>query len=338
MNAGRDAATRPDDRCTYRRDSSGLTLQRRVVASAAARSDTKTVAATATSTSQTCCWPRPTGPRRRLKAPCWRPWPNTQVTTGDATRALPSPFFVLATQNPIENEGTYPLPEALLDPLLSSKLLVPLPSTEDLWPWRAWPARCPLPAMCSPTPPASSRHPSRPSRRPRRREALLAVGVESPRHANLGRGRGSRCCWQAATTSPSTTWPRWRPPALCHRIFLNFEADAVGVTSAAGRPCCRPPVWQGVSVQAPRRCRTTGVSLELRDGESLGIFRPSGSGKSTLARIFTGHLAPDGSRFFWRKSRCRRRGGPRSASGGGGPNSSCRTRGTHSRSAAPWSS
>ena len=37
------------------------------------------------------------------------------VTSGGATHALPDPFFVLATQNPIEQEGTYPLPEAQLD-------------------------------------------------------------------------------------------------------------------------------------------------------------------------------------------------------------------------------
>ncbi len=38
-----------------------------------------------------------------------------QVTAGGETRDLPPPFFVLATQNPIEQEGTYPLPEAQLD-------------------------------------------------------------------------------------------------------------------------------------------------------------------------------------------------------------------------------
>src|SRR6202171_1190957 len=38
-----------------------------------------------------------------------------QVTVGGQTYALPRPFFVLATQNPIEQEGTYPLPEAQLD-------------------------------------------------------------------------------------------------------------------------------------------------------------------------------------------------------------------------------
>ena len=38
-----------------------------------------------------------------------------KVTSGGATRPLPLPFLVLATQNPIEQEGTYPLPEAQLD-------------------------------------------------------------------------------------------------------------------------------------------------------------------------------------------------------------------------------
>src|SRR5205823_648148 len=38
-----------------------------------------------------------------------------QVTAAGQTHSLPAPFFVLATQNPIEQEGTYPLPEAQLD-------------------------------------------------------------------------------------------------------------------------------------------------------------------------------------------------------------------------------
>ena len=40
------------------------------------------------------------------------------VTVGGASHPLPEPFFVLATQNPIEMEGTYPLPEAQLDRFL----------------------------------------------------------------------------------------------------------------------------------------------------------------------------------------------------------------------------
>ncbi len=53
------------------------------------------------------------------------------VSVGDATRPLPSPFFVLATQNPLEMEGTYPLPEAQLDRFLL-KVLVRFPKASDL--------------------------------------------------------------------------------------------------------------------------------------------------------------------------------------------------------------
>jgi MoxR-like ATPase len=53
------------------------------------------------------------------------------VTVGGQTYPLPEPFFVLATQNPLEMEGTYPLPEAQLDRFFF-KVHVPFPSTSDL--------------------------------------------------------------------------------------------------------------------------------------------------------------------------------------------------------------
>jgi MoxR-like ATPase len=53
------------------------------------------------------------------------------VTVGGVSRPLPMPFFVLATQNPIEMEGTYPLPEAQLDRFLF-KLRVRYPAIEEL--------------------------------------------------------------------------------------------------------------------------------------------------------------------------------------------------------------
>jgi MoxR-like ATPase len=53
-----------------------------------------------------------------------------QVTIGEATYPLPRPFFVLATQNPIEQEGTYPLPEAQVDRFLM-KLRVGYPSRDE---------------------------------------------------------------------------------------------------------------------------------------------------------------------------------------------------------------
>src|SRR2546423_10781154 len=53
------------------------------------------------------------------------------VTSGTTTHELEAPFLVMATQNPIEMEGTYPLPEAQLDRFLM-KILVTYPSREDL--------------------------------------------------------------------------------------------------------------------------------------------------------------------------------------------------------------
>jgi MoxR-like ATPase len=53
------------------------------------------------------------------------------VTMGGTTYTLPHPFFVLATQNPMEMEGTYPLPEAQLDRFLF-KIKVPFPDLESL--------------------------------------------------------------------------------------------------------------------------------------------------------------------------------------------------------------
>ncbi|MHC4203981.1 MAG: AAA family ATPase [Planctomycetota bacterium] len=53
------------------------------------------------------------------------------VTSGGQIRKLPEPFMVLATQNPIEQEGTYPLPEAQLDRFFF-KLLVPYSNREEL--------------------------------------------------------------------------------------------------------------------------------------------------------------------------------------------------------------
>ena len=53
------------------------------------------------------------------------------VTTGGVHHTLPRPFFVLATQNPLEMEGTYPLPEAQLDRFLA-KVIVPFPDLEEL--------------------------------------------------------------------------------------------------------------------------------------------------------------------------------------------------------------
>ncbi len=54
-----------------------------------------------------------------------------RVTVGRTTHVIPEPYFVLATQNPLEMEGTYPLPEAQMDRFFF-KLHVPFPNREDL--------------------------------------------------------------------------------------------------------------------------------------------------------------------------------------------------------------
>src|SRR5262245_12035135 len=53
-----------------------------------------------------------------------------QVTLGDASHPLPEPFLVLATQNPIEQEGTYPLPEAQVDRFML-KVVLTYPSKDE---------------------------------------------------------------------------------------------------------------------------------------------------------------------------------------------------------------
>src|SRR5436190_2426559 len=55
-----------------------------------------------------------------------------QVTTGGVRHVLPQPFFVLATQNPIEMEGTYPLPEAQLDRFMFNVVIDYLPEQDEV--------------------------------------------------------------------------------------------------------------------------------------------------------------------------------------------------------------
>src|SRR5262249_30705080 len=55
-----------------------------------------------------------------------------QVTVAGVRHPLPEPFFVLATQNPIEMEGTYPLPEAQLDRFMFNVVIDYLPENEEV--------------------------------------------------------------------------------------------------------------------------------------------------------------------------------------------------------------
>jgi len=178
-----------------------------------------------------------------------------QVTVGDRTRSLPEPFFVLATQNPIELEGTYPLPEAQLDRFFF-KILVPFPDAGDL----AEIARrttgtedaelhpvatgadlsamtrlareVPIAehvldravAMVLATHPDNAGAPAEVKRyvrwgaSPRGLQTLVLGG----RIRALLDGRFNVALEDLAAVAPS---------ALRHRLFLNFEADAAGFTA-----------------------------------------------------------------------------------------------------------
>jgi MoxR-like ATPase len=65
------------------------------------------------------CWPtRSTAPRRRRRARCSRPWKSARSRWTASAIRCPEPFFVVATQNPEDQVGTFPLPESQLDRFL----------------------------------------------------------------------------------------------------------------------------------------------------------------------------------------------------------------------------
>ena len=179
-----------------------------------------------------------------------------QVTLGDTSHPLPDPFLVFATQNPIEQEGTYPLPEAQVDRfLLKTKVDYPKkeeerqildrmitgrgparhPAREGATRCSAWRAGC-----ATSTSTAASATTSWPSSSP---------PVTPRRWASPSSRRSS-----PSGPRPAPPWPSRRPPApwpscagrgyvvpedvkeiakdvLRHRILLTYEAEAENVTT-----------------------------------------------------------------------------------------------------------
>ena len=75
-----------------------------------------------------CCWPtRSTVRPAKVQSALLEVMQEHQVTIGRETFGVPEPFLVMATQNPIESEGTYPLPEAQVDRFMM-KVVVGYPS------------------------------------------------------------------------------------------------------------------------------------------------------------------------------------------------------------------
>jgi MoxR-like ATPase len=178
-----------------------------------------------------------------------------RVTAGRTTHTLPEPFFVLATQNPIEMEGTYPLPEAQLDRFLF-KLTVPYPSEDELLRIAELTTRANMP------------HPQRvadgqglldlmnfarevPVAEPVLRYAVRIVRRTNPetpdappdvkrfaRYGSSPRGLQSlvlggkvRGLLEGRYNVAFEDIRAVAPAALRHRIILGFEADAEGITT-----------------------------------------------------------------------------------------------------------
>jgi len=181
---------------------------------------------------------------------------ESQVTVGEATRPLPQPFFVLATQNPIEMEGTYPLPEAQLDRFLF-KVLVPFPGEQALKGIIAQTLARPdavgpvatgadllrMTPVARAVPVASpvidyavrlllATHPERADAPPDARR-FARVGA-SPRGLQaLITGSQVRALLEGRYNAAVEDVRALALPVLRHRVLLNFEAQAEGLTTDA---------------------------------------------------------------------------------------------------------
>ncbi len=178
-----------------------------------------------------------------------------QVTVGGETRALPQPFAVLATQNPVEQEGTYPLPEAQLDRFLF-KLLVGYPREQDyqaILERTTGGAPPQVPAVASAEDVLAMRELVRAVPVPEAARLLatrlvMATQPKSPyaservnRFVMLGSSpRGAQALVLAGKVSAlrdgrfavaTADIVRHALPALRHRVLLNFEALGQGLTT-----------------------------------------------------------------------------------------------------------
>jgi MoxR-like ATPase len=176
------------------------------------------------------------------------------VTVGTQTRPLPSPFFVLATQNPIELEGTYPLPEAQLDRFFF-KVLVPFPGERDLLEIARRTTGDSTPQLRAVADAEAILTAQRVAREVPIAEHVLLyaarlIGATHPDRTELD-GVRRYVRWGASPRGLQTMVLAAKvrallegrynvafddlaavaPPALRHRIFLQFEAEADGVTA-----------------------------------------------------------------------------------------------------------
>jgi MoxR-like ATPase len=166
------------------------------------------------------------------------------VTVGTQTRPLPSPFFVLATQNPIELEGTYPLPEAQLDRFFF-KILVPFPSEHDLLEIARRTTGESTPQLKPVADAGDVLAAQRIAREVPIAEHVLAyaarlISATHPDRSELASPRGMqtmvlgakvRALLEGRYNVAFDDLNAVARPALRHRIFLQFEAEADGITT-----------------------------------------------------------------------------------------------------------
>jgi MoxR-like ATPase len=181
-----------------------------------------------------------------------------QVTIGGTTYRLPEPFLVLATQNPIESEGTYPLPEAQLDRfLLKVKVDYPLRAEERevLVRMSGTNATIPVQRLAEPAQVLATRAQIAAIHldprladyivdlvRATREPAAVGLGALTPM---IAYGASPRASIALAQTSRARAFLRQRdfvtpediqdlaPDVMRHRIVLTFDAEAEGLDSDA---------------------------------------------------------------------------------------------------------
>ena len=179
------------------------------------------------------------------------------VTTGGATHALPDPFLVLATENPVEMEGTYPLPEAELDRFLVKLVLHP-PDRETLEEIVRSTTGAPAPVPDRVLDEARVRELRKVVRRVHLPAPVLRWIVDLTLSTQPGRpgtppavdryvrwGAGPRAAQALALLARATALldGRWNASledarghaaaVLRHRLVLSFEAEAEGITADA---------------------------------------------------------------------------------------------------------
>jgi len=176
------------------------------------------------------------------------------VTAAGQTHALPEPFFVLATQNPIEQEGTYPLPEAQLDRFMM-QLRVGYPSRDeeerivtettgdvdvDIKPTLTAAQLVELQHLVRrlPAPPTIVRHAVRLARATRPGDEAASASVKKyvswgagPRASQyLVLGAKALAAMDGRAVPDIDDVNAMAVPVLGHRVVLNFQAEAEGIT------------------------------------------------------------------------------------------------------------